>query len=164
MIIAVLGLPGSGKSFFASRLAKRLRAKYVSSDNIRLKVLEQRTYAIAEKLKVYDLMIQEMKQALEQGEKLILDATFYKNQIRQKFSEAATFYEQKIIFIEIRANESLIQERVSRKRRESEADYPVYLKLKKEFEPLSHDHLILESKRDNIAEMIDAAILYLSQQ
>lgn len=108
-------------------------------------------------------MIQMMELALEEEENLVLDATFFKKEIRQKFCEAAELYEQKIIFIEIRANESLIQERVSRKRKESEADYAVYQKLKEEFEPLSHKHLILESKRNNISEMLDAAILYLSK-
>jgi len=35
MIIIVFGLPGSGKSYFASKLAERINARYINSDVIR---------------------------------------------------------------------------------------------------------------------------------
>ena len=89
MIIIVFGLPGSGKSYFASKLAKRLEAKYVSSDVVRKQLFTVRKYTGEEKTKVYDVMNKEMKEAIQQGKDIVLDATFYKGRIRNKFKETA---------------------------------------------------------------------------
>ena len=77
MIIIIFGLPGSGKSYFASKLAKKLKAKYVSSDVIRNQLFNVKDYTLDEKKKVYSEMIREMKRAIQQNANIILDATFY---------------------------------------------------------------------------------------
>ena len=66
-----------------------------------------------------------------------------------------------IIFIEVRAEESLIRERLKRPRKDSEADFEVYKKIKKQWEPLDEDHLILQSTDDNIKEMLEKTADYL---
>ena len=38
MLIAVMGLPGSGKSYFAHKLAGKLKAIYIGSDQVREKL------------------------------------------------------------------------------------------------------------------------------
>jgi predicted kinase len=161
MIIIVFGLPGSGKSYFASRLAKRLEAKYVSSDVIRKDLFIHRKYTQEEKMKVYDAMIKEMKKAVQQDENVVLDATFYKESIRDRFNEAAKVFKERIIFIEVRADQRIIIERVSLRREDSDADYSIHLRIKKVFEPLESEHLIVQSTQENIKEMMYKAINYI---
>lgn len=161
MIIIVFGLPGSGKSYFASRLAIRLEAKYVSSDVIRKDLFIHRKYSKEEKMKVYEVMIKEMKKAVRQDENVVLDATFYKANIRDKFIETADDYKERIIFIEVRADQRIIIERVSLRREDSDADYSIHLSIKKVFEPLESEHLILQSTQENIKEMMNKAINYI---
>lgn len=161
MIIIVFGLPGSGKSFFASKLAGKLKIKYVNSDVIRKELFAIRLYSPEEKMQVYNEMIREMKTAVQSQQSVILDATFYKKSIRQKMIESALDLDEKIIFIEVTAEEKIAKERLAKERPYSEADYSVYLKLKKEFEPLENDHLVLESGRDNIEEMLSEAMTYI---
>ena len=85
MVIIVFGLPGSGKSYFASRLALKLDAMYVNSDELRLKLLSKRTYSDAEKILVYEHILAAMEDALQNKKTIVLDATFYKEAIRKTF-------------------------------------------------------------------------------
>ena len=57
MVIIVCGLPGSGKSYFAERLAKKIDADYVNSDRLRKELFPSRTYSDREKATVYWRMV-----------------------------------------------------------------------------------------------------------
>ncbi len=161
MIIIVFGLPGSGKSYFATKLAAELEAKYISSDVVREKIFAVRKYTDEEKNKVYGVMMKEMKNAIRQNENLVLDATFYTNNIRNKFNEVAEVFKVRIIFIEIWADKNIIFKRLGIRRSHSEADYSVHLQIKEVFEPMESNHLIIESTQDNIKEMMDLALNYI---
>ena len=160
MTVIVFGLPGSGKSYFATRLAELLGASYISSDQLRMQLYAKRTYTENEKLSVYDTMLSKMLEHLEQRENLVLDATFFKNSIRQKFIEASRGL-CPIIFIQVIANENLTRERLKNKRPDSEADFEVYNKVKAEWEPMTDAHLSLQSTNDNIIEMLHQAEKYI---
>ena len=161
MVIIVFGLPGSGKSYFASRLARQLEAAYVSSDELRMKLIPRRTYTDDEKRMVYDQMVQAMSDALFDKKTVVLDATFYKKAIRARFDQAADEFNEKIIYIEVTAPENIIEERLKLPRTYSEADIEVYKKLKETAEPLSQPHLVLVSTNDNISPMLHDAIQYI---
>ncbi|MGZ8557438.1 MAG: AAA family ATPase [Chitinophagaceae bacterium] len=85
MIVIVFGLPGSGKSYFASRLAKMINAGYVNSDRLRKEMFKNRTYSSQEKAAVYNVMLEKMKEAMNQNMNIVLDATFHKNETRKPF-------------------------------------------------------------------------------
>ena len=163
MIIIVFGLPGSGKSYFASKLAERINARYVNSDVIRRELFDVRKYSREEKMNVYNAMLREMKKAILQNKSIVLDATFYQRSIRNKFIEAVNEIGKRIIFIEIRAELKIITERLSRKRENSEADYSVYLQIKEVFEPMEEEHLILRSTQENIDKMLIMAINHMNK-
>lgn len=163
MIILVFGLPGSGKSYFASRLAKSIKAQYANSDKIRKELFTDRKYTIDEKAKVYNVMIERMRMAIRQNETIVLDATFFKKDIRKNFWKISQASEVKMICIEIQAEQAVIEERLKKKRQYSEADFDVYLQVEKAFEPMDSEHLVLQSTQDNLTEMIDAARLYLAK-
>lgn len=162
MVIIVFGLPGSGKSYFASRLALKLDAIYVNSDELRLKLLSKRTYSDAEKTLVYEHILAAMKDALQDKKTIVLDATFYKKTIRKTFEQAAAAFNEQIIYIEVTAPEDIIAERVARPRTHSEADFAVYLKLKALFEPLQKEHLVLVSSNNDIAPSLQRAVEYIN--
>jgi predicted kinase len=156
MIVIVFGLPGSGKSFFASRLTSWLGADYITSDKIRKMMFSSRTYSINEKLSVYDEMLSAIKKAARENKNVVADATFYKDEIRKKFiSEIKDF--AKTIWIEVQAEESLIKERMKHSRVDSEADFEVYETIKKQWEPMQEHHLILQSTNDNLEEILNIA-------
>jgi predicted kinase len=113
-----------------------------------------RTYSIEETLSVYDEMLVQMRQKIKQHRNVVLDATFHQNGIRRKFFEGAEEVDR-FICIEVRAEESLIKERLKRSREDSEADFDVYKKIKNKWQPLYDDHLILHSTDDNLNAMLE---------
>lgn len=160
MVIIVFGLPGSGKSYFASRLAKTMHAVYLNSDRIRKEMFEQRTYSAAEKKAVYEQMLERLRKALEQGKDVVLDATFHRTVTRERFTKEM---EGKggIRFIEVKAAENIIRERLEKERPYSEADLGVYQRIRLANEPLAAPHLILESTNENIDALLQKAANYL---
>ncbi len=163
MVVIVFGLPGSGKSYFASRLAKKIKADYVNSDRIRKEMFKKRTYSEEEKEAVYHKMLELMKEAVDQNRNVILDATFHAKETRQPFMKEM---ETKggIYFIEITAAENITRERLKRKRRYSEADFKVYKIISSQNEPLKKPHLVLKSTNSNIKEMLGKAVNYLENK
>jgi len=163
MVVIVFGLPGSGKSYFASRLAKRIDADYINSDRLRKEMFKMRTYSRQEKESVYKTMLQRMKQDVAQNKNVVLDATFHKKEKRKPFiKEMKT--KGGIYFIEIVAEEGIIRERLKGKRRYSEADFKVYKIISSENEPLPESHVVLQSTNSNIKEMLGKAVDYLKSK
>ena len=160
MIVIVFGLPGSGKSYFASRLAKMINAGYINSDQLRKEMFKDRTYSEQEKAAVYKTMLKKMKEAMNQNRNLVIDATFHKNETRKLFIQEA---ERKdcIFFIEVKADENIIRERLKEDRPYSEADFEVYKFIRQHYEPLNERHLILESTNENVDNMLQRAVDYL---
>lgn len=161
MVIIVFGLPGSGKSYFASRLASKLNALYVSTDELRFKLFPKRTYSDAEKLEVYNAMLNIMADAIPGQKTIVLDGTFYKASLRHNFEMKAQELKEKITYIEVTAPQDSIEERLERPRENSEANFDVYLKLREVTEPLLKGHLVLVSSNNNINAMLTEAIHYL---
>ena len=163
MVVIVTGLPGSGKSYFAIRAAQMLNAKYISSDKLRKEMFAKPTYSSAEKLWVYNEMMRRTTEALEQRKDIVLDATFYSNDLRQKFMNETKNISEAYV-IEVYAQEDLVKERLSLPREESDADFKVYTTVKKEWEPYNEEHLVLRSTNHNITEMLERTANYLFEE
>lgn len=164
LAVAVFGLPGSGKSYFASRLAARMKAEYLSSDELRKILFPNPTYSPEEKANLYDHLLRRMQRAYRDDRSVVVDATFYKAALRNRFAGAIVELGGHLQFIEVQADEETTRERVSKPREDSDADYAVYLKLKGQFEPLDQDHLVLRSDQgEPILETVERAVRHLQQ-
>ena len=70
----------------------------------------------------------------------------------------------KIFFIEMRAEDTTVRDRLHSRDGYSEADYKVYRQIKNSFEPLSEPHLILWSDRQSLDEMLSKAKKYIYEK
>lgn len=163
MLIIVSGLPGSGKSFFAKRLAQKLGAEYVNSDATRKAMDAMGRYAFEDKLNVYEVMAKRAGDGLRMGKTVVVDATFYRHEMRDLFLTLGRLLHKRVCYLEVQADETLIRERLSRPRADSEADYAVYEQLKLQYEAPPLDHMVLRSTNDNIDLMIATALGHIQQ-
>lgn len=161
MIIVVSGLPGTGKSYFAEKLSDLLGAVHINSDKLRNALHARGKYTLDDKLHIYRVMAKKTDEALDQGRSVIADATFYKHEMIDLFITLAKDHASPIRFIKIEADESLVRERLQKRRTDSEADFQVYVKIKDEFEDLDVPHLVIQSEADNIDTMIESALRYI---
>lgn len=161
-IILVTGLPGSGKSYFARRLAGRLGAEHINSDAVRKVMGAAGKYSFEDKLLVYTQMAKMAERCLNEHKRVVVDATFYHPAMRNMFLSLAERHAVDIYFIQITAKETLIEERLRKPREDSEADFQVYKSIRDQLQQMTNPHLKLESTNDNIESMLDEAIAYTS--
>jgi predicted kinase len=162
MMVLVGGFPGSGKTYFAKRLADRINAHHLSSDTVRRSLHAGGKYDIADKLFVYRALAAAAETKLNEAQtRVVIDATFSHREMRELFLEVAKKNSVSLRFIWLYADEELIKERTRGPREDSEADYSVYLKIRDEAEPWNMPHLSLESTNNNIETMLSKAITYL---
>ncbi len=163
MIILVAGLPGSGKSYFAERIAGRLDAVYINSDRVRLELQASGKYSLADKLLVYKELLLRTTAAIQQKKDVVVDATFYHHTMREMFLRLAEGYHLVAHIIEVVADEALIKKRLQKPRTYSEADYSVYEIVRDGFEEITMPHLTLESTDENIDDMLKKAESYIGR-
>ncbi|HZY79606.1 MAG TPA: AAA family ATPase [Cyclobacteriaceae bacterium] len=161
MIVLIAGLPGSGKSFFAERLAGRMNACHLNIDAIRQEMRARGSYSFQDKLIVYNEMLKRTALLAFQNKDVVVDATFYHHTMREMFISWAKEQSVRVAIIEVVADEKLVNERVGKPRKFSEADYAVYEKVRDEFEEITMPHLILESTDENIEKMLEKAGKFL---
>ena len=71
IIVIVFGLPESGKSYFAEKLAKAIQAEYFNSDRLRMEMYPKRTYSESEEEAVYNKMLNKMNEAFTQNKSVV---------------------------------------------------------------------------------------------
>jgi predicted kinase len=162
MLLAITGLPGTGKSTFAKALAEQLQALHLNTDIIRDALNLRGQYDASAKEKIYDEMQRRTAAALSEGGTVIVDGTFYKQAFRTQFGALAEQHHHTVQWIEIRAKEAVIRQRVVKKRQYSEADFEVYLQIKAKFEPLQQPHLTLWSDQMSVDDMVRHTLEHIS--
>jgi predicted kinase len=161
MLIMVMGLPGSGKSFFAKRFAAELGAEYISSDALRNVMGLRGKYLPENKTDVYLKMTEKAKDWVQKNKSVVLDATFFQKKYRELIYTIAEANQIPIHLILVQADENIIQQRLSLPRKDSEADHSVYLKIKDQFEPIEKPFLLLDSTNENLEEILKKAYQYI---
>ncbi len=161
MIILIGGFPGCGKTFFAKRLASRMHAHLLSSDKVRKVLNAAGKYKIDDKLHIYRELSSLAEERITKSKDIVIvDATFSHQRMRNIFISLAKRLSVPLLFIWIYASEELIKKRLDQPREDSEADYSVFEKIRKQFEPITMAFLSLESTDDNIEQMLAKAGRY----
>ncbi|GEM_PF-2827119 len=110
-IIAFVGVVGSGKTYLAKILARRLRAKRITTDDIRV--------ALRERGESYDsaptITRQRAETCLRRGQSVILDFDAINPDRDREFRELAQLANARLYRIEVRTSERLIIVRLRRK-------------------------------------------------
>ncbi len=149
MLIILAGLPGTGKSTLARELSKDLGAVHLNSDIIRKELLKERTYSEEEKERVYSKLLERVGEELKSEKIVIIDATFYKEELRRRVIGIVKENNSEFVIIECVLEEKIVKERIENRRKGvSEADFEVYKKIKKEFEEIKEEHLVLDTSKE----------------
>jgi predicted kinase len=153
MMIIITGLPGTGKTTLAQALVGELKAVHLNTDMVREAMGRRGQYDPETKQAVYKELLRRVEQELREGRSVIIDGTFYLRRLREPFIRLARRLKADIRWIELRAEESTIRDRVGKPRSDSEADFKVYQQIRSVYEPLNRAHLVLWSDQLTVAEM-----------
>lgn len=148
MLLLIAGLPGTGKTTVARAFAALTGATHLNSDVLRRELGLMGHYTPEDKAKVYAALLERTREALLQGATVVVDSTFFKEEIRVPFQQLAEECGVPLRWVEVTAGEETLRERLSRPRPDSEADFAVYEKIRAGFEPLPADRLCLNTDEE----------------
>jgi hypothetical protein len=160
MLVLVTGLPATGKSTMARKLAGKLKGVVLSTDRIRKRLVSRPEYTRGEKEMVYRVMILIAEYLLRSGVTVVLDGTFYLRSLRKQVYSLSSRTGSRLLIVECSCPEEVVRRRLKRRLRRkslSDADYGVYKKIKNVYEPLLRKHISVDTRKaldQNIEEVI----------
>ncbi len=144
----VCGLPGVGKTTVAKTLADKTKSFVLSTDTIRKIIIDKPRYTKKEKELVYDVLLEMTKKFLANGKNVIIDGTFYRKALRKRAEKLADETNNKFYIIEVVCPEKTVIKRLKERQKKgslSDADFGVYMKIKREFEPIREKHFTVNT-------------------
>ncbi|MBU4299367.1 AAA family ATPase [Patescibacteria group bacterium] len=168
-LLIICGQIGAGKTYLARHLSKITGAPLLLSDAIRKEMLGiplyehrkkglEKIYSHRMTVRVYKKMLSDGLELLKQDQSVILDATFPTEFYRNIVIEAAEKEKILYFFVECRASEDKIIERLKKRRKKkeiSDATLNIYLQMREKFDkiklPKEH-YVLIDTEKNNVDE------------
>ncbi|MEK7354564.1 MAG: AAA family ATPase, partial [Chloroflexota bacterium] len=158
--IVVIGLPGTGKSFFSRRLAEKLPCVILESDWVRYQLFNNPVYSPEESARLFQVIHSLIEELLSKGIPVILDATNLSERNREILYHIADKVKATFILVRVEAPPEVVRQRLEARTAgnnlndNSQADWEVYQRMKFSVEKLTRRHFAVDTSRD-ITPVID---------
>ncbi|MDO9065806.1 MAG: ATP-binding protein [Chloroflexota bacterium] len=152
-IVVVSGLPGTGKSYFSSKLAEMLPFAVLESDALRKTLYPSPNYSADESARLFQVIHSLIEKLLKKGIPVILDATNLSERFRERLYNIADRLGVRLILVSTEAPPEVVHERLTGQgaavsRSKSDAGWEVYQKMKPTVEKISRRHYVVDTSRD----------------
>ncbi|HTG00091.1 MAG TPA: ATP-binding protein [Nitrospirota bacterium] len=172
LLIAMAGLPGTGKSTLAAALAKRLPALVLDKDDIRTRLFSpgEIEYSVRQDDLCMDVafLIAAYVLLAEPSRTIILDGRTFSQpgQVEHFLSRSAELRARPVI-IECICDDAVAAQRLERDQRTAQhparnRSFALYLHLKGNAQPLTRARLVLDTSRLTREESVEQAVAYIT--
>lgn len=146
-LILLSGLPGSGKTTFATRLAAFLAFEHIESDAIRRCLAHEPAFTPAENARVFGRAEAEARRALESGRHALIDATNLTTRDRKRFVRLAKRLAGPLIAVRVVAPEETIRRRLAAPRTgNSQAGIEIYERMRGRAQPFGYPSVVVDTR------------------
>jgi len=153
-LILMVGLPGTGKSTLARRLAALLPAPVVESDRVRRVLFKWPRHSLNESRRVHQVCRVLIEDLLRRGSSVIFDATNLIEAHRALIYQIADRLRIPLVILLITAPPEVVRGRLEGRARQrdpqdaSEATWPVYERMQRRVEPIGRPYLEVDTSQD----------------
>ena len=153
VLLALCGLPGTGKSHFAAALARRLPCLVLGSDRLRKILVPRPTYTREEHARVFRAAHALLESLLARGYRVVFDATNLTERAREPLRDIAGNLGVPLVLVQFDAPPALVRQRLARRSQGkaydtySDADWRIYCRLYPGQEPVAGPHLDVDSSQ-----------------
>jgi predicted kinase len=155
-LVALTGLPGTGKSYFAARLREALGGRVVvlESDALRKALVARPTYSLLESARLFGACHALIEELLAEGRVVVFDATNLFARGRRELEEIADRRGARYLLVRLFAPRALALERIGKRLtqpdggNQSEAGPEVYEKMRLAEDWVTESHLAVNTARD----------------
>jgi len=159
--VAVSGLPGTGKSYFCSKLAERLPLAILESDALRKVLFSPPSYSFWESSRLFRAVQRLIEKLLKKGISLVLDATNLSERNREDLYSIADRLGVKLVMVRVEAPPEVVRERLEARLADSgnksDADWTVYQRMKLSVQKMRRNHYAVDTSRD-ITPVLDKIV------
>lgn len=154
VLIMISGLPGTGKSYLAHKLAERLPFVVIETDFVRKTLFPKPTYTAQESSLVHGTCHRLIHKLLNEGARIIFDATNLIEHQREAIYHLAEKAGAKLIIVRAVAPEEAVRERLQRRKEEptpdnrSDADWRVYKRMSQRQQRIGRTPLVVDTSSD----------------
>jgi len=161
--VAVSGLPGTGKSYFCTKLVERLPFVILESDALRKALFPSPSYSPEESSRLFRALHLLIERLLKKGISLILDATNLSERYRERLYNIADRLDARLILVRVEAPPEVVYERLKTRRGgvnpgdKSDADWAVYQRMKPSVQKIRRNHYAVDTSKD-ITPVLDKVV------
>lgn len=161
VLVAVSGLPGSGKSYFSSQLAERFPLVILESDVLRKILFSSPSYSVKENSYFFRVVHRLIEKLVKKGIPVILDATNLSERHREYLYSIAERWEAKLVLVRVEAPAEVVRWRLERRLKstesKSDADWSVYRRMESSVQQIRRKHYAVDTSRD-ITPVLDKIV------
>jgi predicted kinase len=153
-LVVLIGLPGSGKSYFARQLARRYPAAVLDSDALRAVLFGAPQHTEREHARLFPAVQAVIRRLLARGVPVILDATNLKEANRRPLYALAAEAGARLVIVRLRAPYAVMRERLARRsaardpRDRSTADLAVLEKMRHDYQRPRRRYFTIDTTQD----------------
>ena len=144
-LVAISGVPGTGKTTVAEAIADRIDATVLRTDVVRKELYDAPEYTEAETETVYDEVLDRARERLA-TESVVVDATFKTRAVRDAARAVAEAADASFRLVGVECDDAVVRRRIrERTDDESDADIEVYELFHEQYEPLDAPDLVVDN-------------------
>ena len=159
VLVAISGLPGTGKSYFSRRLAERVPLAVLESDAMRKILTPSPFYTAKESARLFQAIHEVIDLLLGQRVSVLLDATSLRETNRKHLYLLAECHKAKMMVVLVEAPPQVVRQRLEARgithprQDHSDADWDVYQRMRTLQEPIKRKHTSVDTS-DDIEPMV----------
>ena len=163
LLVAMCGLPGTGKSYFAAKLTERLPFLILETDRLRKVLVVRPKYTTGEHRRVFNSCYHLINHYLINGYSVLFDATNLNEEFRFYLYDISKSTGAPLALVHATAPQDTVRRRLKERKSNrhantySDAGWLIYTRMIPVEEPVERDHYALDTSK-NINPVLDRVV------